>query len=59
MSRRRIQGSKTENIRKISKTGQYTYYVTIPKSYIEQLGWRERQRVIVELEKDRIVVRDE
>ena len=57
--RDRIHGSGSERIRKLSRTGKYTYYVTIPKSYIDRLGWRERQRLIVELEGDRIVVRDD
>ena len=55
----RKHGSRFETIRKLSKTGTYTYYVTIPKSYIDQLGWRERQRLIVELEGERLIVRDE
>ena len=47
MNRPRIHGSKSESIRKITKTGKYTYYVTIPKGLIEELGWRERQNVRV------------
>jgi bifunctional DNA-binding transcriptional regulator/antitoxin component of YhaV-PrlF toxin-antitoxin module len=58
MAAKRKHGSKDETVRKITKTGKYTYYVTIPKSYIDELGWRERQRVVVELEDDRLVVRD-
>ena len=55
----RTHGSGMEKIRKLSRTGKYTYYVTIPKSYIDQLSWRERQRLIVELEGERLIVRDE
>ena len=58
MARKRIPGSKSEIIRKLSKTGQYTYYVTIPKSYIRALKWKERQRLLVEMEGDRLIVRD-
>jgi bifunctional DNA-binding transcriptional regulator/antitoxin component of YhaV-PrlF toxin-antitoxin module len=47
MSAQRKHGSGSESIRKITKTGEYTYYVTIPKADIEALGWRERQKVIV------------
>ena len=54
----RIQGSKTEPVRKITKTGKYTYYVTIPKALIEELGWRERQKVVVERDGKTLVVRD-
>ncbi|RKX32631.1 MAG: hypothetical protein DRP71_11780 [Verrucomicrobia bacterium] len=54
----RIQGSRTEPVRKITKTGNYTYYVTIPKSLIEELGWKERQKVVVERKGTSLVVRD-
>ncbi len=54
----RTQGSKTEPIRKITKTGNYTYYVTIPKSLINELGWQERQKVVVERKGATLVVRD-
>lgn len=47
MKDRRKHGSGTESLRKISKTGTYTYYVTIPKQDLEALGWRERQVVKV------------
>ena len=55
---KRIQGSKTEPVRKITKTGNYTYYVTIPKSLIDELGWKERQKVVVERKGATLVVRD-
>lgn len=39
--------SKDESLRKITKTGGYTYYVTLPKEELETLGWREGERVFV------------
>jgi len=56
---KRIHGKGTESIRKLSRTGKYSYYVTIPKAYIDILGWRERQRLVVTMEGDRLIVRDE
>ncbi|MEZ5277458.1 MAG: AbrB/MazE/SpoVT family DNA-binding domain-containing protein [Opitutaceae bacterium] len=53
-----LRGSKNQPVRKITKTGTYTYYVTIPKSLIDQLGWREKQKVVVVKEGDTLVVRD-
>ena len=44
--------------RKLTKTGEYTYYVTIPKDYIEALGWRVKQKVIVKLSGKKIIVED-
>ena len=45
-------------VRKLTKTGNYTYYVTIPRSEIAALEWREHQKVTVQREGDRIVIRD-
>jgi hypothetical protein len=47
-----------EAVRKLTKTGNYTYYVTIPRTDIAALGWREHQRVTVQREGDSIVIRD-
>ncbi len=47
-----------EAVRKLTKTGIYTYYVTIPRTDIAALGWREHQRVTVQREGDSIVIRD-
>ena len=44
--------------RKITKTGDYTYYVTIPREYIEVLGWRRKQKVNVKLVGKRVVLED-
>ena len=52
----RKHGSKTESIRKLTKTGSYTYYVTIPKSIIDELGWREKQNLKVRRRGTSIVV---
>jgi bifunctional DNA-binding transcriptional regulator/antitoxin component of YhaV-PrlF toxin-antitoxin module len=42
----------------LSKTGTYTYYVTIPKSEIDALGWKERQLLKVRRSGSRIVIED-
>jgi len=42
--------------RKLTKTGDYTYYVTIPKEYIEELGWKVKQKVMVKLSGKKVVI---
>ena len=44
--------------RKITKTGTYTYYVTIPREYIEELGWRKKQRVSLRLSGKKVIIKD-
>jgi len=42
--------------RKLTMTGDYTYYVTIPKEYIEELGWSAKQKVVVKLTGKKITI---
>jgi bifunctional DNA-binding transcriptional regulator/antitoxin component of YhaV-PrlF toxin-antitoxin module len=42
--------------RKLTMTGDYTYYVTIPKEYIEELGWKEKQKVAVKLSGKKVII---
>jgi len=44
--------------RKITKTGTYTYYVTIPREYIEELGWRKKQKVSIKLSGKKLIIKD-
>ena len=55
---KRKHGSGSESIRKITKTGQYTYYVTIPKAELDELGWKERQRVKVRRSGKKLIIED-
>jgi bifunctional DNA-binding transcriptional regulator/antitoxin component of YhaV-PrlF toxin-antitoxin module len=34
-------------IRKIIKNGRGSYYVNIPKEYVKEFKWKERQKVVV------------
>ena len=44
--------------RKLTVTGKYTYYVTIPREYIETLGWRRKQKLTLKLSGKKIIVED-
>ena len=55
---KRTHGSGSEEIRKLSKTGTYTYYITIPKEDIDALKWKERQRLRVRRIGKRIIIED-
>ena len=35
------------NVRKLTKVGKESYAVTIPIEMIRELGWRERQNLVV------------
>lgn len=55
---KRIQGSPNESIRKINKTGTYSYYITIPKSLIQEMRWKEKQQVVVKRLGKRLFIED-
>ncbi len=46
------------SVRKITKTGTYTYYVTIPVEEIKALRWRKGQKVVVKRSGKKIVIED-
>ena len=49
MARRNL---KQQNIRKLTKVGGgRSYGITLPISYVRELKWRERQKLVVELDK--------
>lgn len=47
-----------KNIRKIVKNGRQSYYVNIPKEFMKELRWRERQKVIVTKRESKITITD-
>lgn len=55
MGMRKIRGREA-GVRKITRTGEYTYYVTIPKQELDFLGWREREKVSVRRAGKKIVI---
>ncbi len=47
-----------EPVRKITKVGGHSYAVTIPKSLVRELGWRERQKVTVTKRGKKLIIED-
>jgi len=47
-----------ENIRKIVKNSQDTYYISMPKNILKNLKWRDGQKVVVKQVGDKIVIED-
>ena len=49
-----------KNIRKITKTGSGSYYCIIPKEFIKDFKWSERQKVVVKQDKrrKRLIIED-
>lgn len=47
-----------EFVRKLTKTGRESMYVIIPKGYIKSLGWKEKQKLVVERVTGGVLVKD-
>ena len=47
-----------ENTRKLMRLGKTSLAVTLPKSILSELGWREKQKVIVKKHGNSIVIED-
>ncbi len=50
-----------QNIRKLAKVGGgHTYGLTLPIEFIREFGWKEGQKVVVEVDKkrQRFIIRD-
>lgn len=47
-----------QNIRKLTKIGKKSIGLTLPIEVVRKLGWKEKQKVIVKVERRRIIVRD-
>jgi len=49
--------STEKNIRKITKIGKYSYAVSIPISVIRAWKWQERQKVILETDNKKKIIK--
>lgn len=45
--------------RRLTKLGKHSFYVVIPAYMVRGLGWRERMRLSVSLEREKVVVEKE
>ena len=55
MARRKME---KRNTRKLTKLGRHSYGVTVPIEFIRKLGWKERQKVVVNLRGKKITIED-
>jgi len=58
MSKYKSTKQSSNPIRKITKTGRFSYGITFPKEIVKRLGWRERQKVIVKLKGKTLIIKD-
>ncbi len=47
-----------KTVRKLTKSGKYTLFVTLPKDEIDALGWRARQKVTISRSGNKLIIED-
>jgi hypothetical protein len=50
--------SEDANIRKLTKSGNGSIGLTLPIELVRELGWREKQKVVVKRVRGGVMIRD-
>jgi len=50
--------SEDKNIRKLAKSGKTSLAVTIPRDFIVEMGWKEKQKVVVKKQGKNLIISD-
>ncbi len=50
--------SKEKNTRSLTRIGKTSLAVTIPRDFIVELGWREKQKVVVKKQGKNLIISD-
>lgn len=45
-------------VRKLTKTGRGSRYVILPKEFLSELGWREKQKLTLQRVRGGILIKD-
>ena len=53
-----VRKQEEKNVRKLTKIGKKSIAVTLPIELVRELGWREKQKVVVKRIKGGLVIRD-
>ena len=47
-----------QRTRKLTRSSTTSYFINIPKHYINKLKWRERQKLVVKLTGKKVTIQD-
>ena len=53
-----MKNKKEELVRKVTRQGKRSLSITIPAEIVDQLGIRERQKMIFKVDRKRIIISD-
>lgn len=53
-----VRKSTEKNVRKLAKIGKQSVGLTLPIEMLRELGWKERQRVVVKKVRGGVLVKD-
>ena len=55
MKKQNLSKTKTH---KLTRSGNNSYYVTLPIEFVRQLEWRERQKLNITLKGNKLIIED-
>ncbi len=53
-----VRKAEEKNIRKLAKMGKKSIGLTLPIEIIRELGWREKQKIVVKRVRGGIMIKD-
>ncbi|MFA6077216.1 MAG: AbrB/MazE/SpoVT family DNA-binding domain-containing protein [Candidatus Paceibacterota bacterium] len=53
-----VQKLINQNVRKITKLGGKSLAVTLPRELVVELGWKEKQKVVVKKKGSKLIISD-
>lgn len=53
-----VRKQEDKNIRKLTKLGQKSIGLTLPIEMIRELGWKEKQKVVVKKSGSKLIIED-
>jgi len=49
---------KNKEVRKLTRIGKRSIGLTLPIDLVRELGWKEKQKVVVKVERRKIIISD-
>jgi len=53
-----VRKQEEKNIRKITRVGKTSLAVTLPVEIVRELGWREKQKLVVKKARGGLLIKD-
>lgn len=45
-------------VRKLQRVGSHSYSINVPKEIVDEFSWRERQKLVIKKNGERLIIED-